>query len=97
MTWSARSSSVCGIVRPSAFAVLRLMTNYLPRHELMVCAFRNVIPSADQRLELRERRVHLPGHGGLFGFFLDALGCDLLEIAEDWRRALAHPDLRPGL
>jgi hypothetical protein len=27
MTWSARSSSVCGIVSPSAFAVLRLITN----------------------------------------------------------------------
>jgi hypothetical protein len=27
MTWSARSSSVCGIVRPSVFAVLRLMTS----------------------------------------------------------------------
>src|SRR4029434_1700782 len=27
MTWSARSSSDCGIVRPSAFAVLRLITN----------------------------------------------------------------------
>src|SRR4030095_5835916 len=27
MTWSARSSSDCGIVRPSASAVLRLMTN----------------------------------------------------------------------
>ena len=27
MTWSARSSSDCGIVSPSAFAVLRLMSN----------------------------------------------------------------------
>ena len=27
MTWSARPSSDCGIVRPSAFAVLRLMTS----------------------------------------------------------------------
>jgi hypothetical protein len=27
MTWSARSRSVCGIVRPRAFAVLRLITN----------------------------------------------------------------------
>jgi hypothetical protein len=27
ITWSARSSSVCGIVRPSTFAVLRLITN----------------------------------------------------------------------
>src|SRR4029450_8668463 len=26
-TWSARTSSVCGIVRPSAFAVLRLITS----------------------------------------------------------------------
>src|SRR5262249_18755917 len=27
ITWSARSSSDCGIVRPSAFAVFRLITN----------------------------------------------------------------------
>src|SRR5262245_36436305 len=27
MTWSARSSNVCGIVRPSALAVLRLMAS----------------------------------------------------------------------
>jgi ABC transporter substrate binding protein len=27
ITWSARNSSVCGIVRPSAFAVLRLITS----------------------------------------------------------------------
>jgi len=27
ITWSARSSSDCGIVRPSALAVLRLMTS----------------------------------------------------------------------
>jgi hypothetical protein len=27
MTWSARNRSVCGIVRPRAFAVFRLMTS----------------------------------------------------------------------
>ena len=27
ITWSARSSNVCGIVRPSAFAVLRLISS----------------------------------------------------------------------
>src|SRR5262249_58787123 len=31
-------------------------------HELMVSAFRNVIPRAHQRLELREGRVHLSRH-----------------------------------
>src|SRR4029077_18967954 len=34
-------------------------------HELMVGAFGDVVPGADQRLELREGCVHLLGHGGL--------------------------------
>jgi hypothetical protein len=51
-----------------------------PRDELMVGAFRDVVPGAHQRLELREGRVHLPGHGGLLGLLLDHLGRQLLEI-----------------
>jgi hypothetical protein len=35
-----------------------------PSDELVVRAFSNVVPGADQRLKLRERRVDLPGHGG---------------------------------
>src|SRR6185503_14000471 len=40
-----------------------------PRDELMVGALGDVIPGAQPGLELRERRVHLPGHRGLFRFF----------------------------
>src|SRR5713101_7972277 len=63
------------------------------RDELMVGAFGDVIPGAHQRLELRERRVHLPGHGGLLGFFPDDLGRQLLEIAQHRPRDLEHLDL----
>ena len=51
------------------------------RHELMVGAFRDVIPGAHQRLELREGRVSLPRHGALLGLFPHDLGRQLLEIA----------------
>src|SRR5437879_7910783 len=64
-----------------------------PRHELMVGAFGDVVPGAHQRLELREGRVHLPGHGGLLGFFPDDLGCQLLEIAQHRHRELEDLDL----
>src|SRR6266567_7567574 len=51
-----------------------------PRDELMIGAFRDVVPRTHQRLELREGRVHLPGHRGLLGLFPDHLGRQLLEI-----------------
>ena len=54
----------------------------LSGHELMVCAFRDVVPRADERLELRERRVDLSGHGALLGLFPDDVGRQLLEIAQ---------------
>src|SRR3989304_7022709 len=63
------------------------------RDELMVGAFCDMVPGAHQRLELRERRVHLPGHGGLLGFLLDDLGRELLEIAQYRHRELEHLDL----
>src|SRR6266446_8100109 len=61
--------------------------------ELVVGAFRNVVPGAHERLELREGRVHLPGHGGLLGLFSDDLGRQLLEIAQHRGRELEHLDL----
>src|SRR5713101_3834700 len=62
------------------------------RDELMVGAFGDVIPRAHQRLELRERRVHLPGHGSLLGFFPDHLGRQLLEVAQHRNRERDHLD-----
>src|ERR1700675_4904554 len=62
------------------------------RHELMVSAFGDVVPGAHQRLELREGRVHLPGHGGLLGFLPDDLGRQLLEIAQHRHREREHLD-----
>src|SRR5437870_5090273 len=72
-------------------SVVTLLSSY--RHELMVGALGDVVPGAHQRLELRERRVHLAGHGGLLGFFPDDLGCQLLEIAQHRHRKLEDLDL----
>src|SRR2546427_3704775 len=62
-------------------------------HELMVRAFGDVVPGAHQRLEFREGRVHLAGHGGFLGFFLGGLGRQLLEIAQHRHREREHLDL----
>src|SRR5215472_6644021 len=63
------------------------------RHELVVGALGDVIPRAHQRLELRERRVHLPGHRGLLGFVPDDFGGQLPEIAQHGSRKLDYLDL----
>ena len=52
-----------------------------------------MVPGCKQRLELREGRVNLPGHGALLGFFLDHLARELLEIAQHRRRVLDDLDL----
>src|SRR5499425_610338 len=65
----------------------------LSRHELVVGAFGHVVPRTHQRLELRERRVHLARHGRLFRLFPDDLGRLLPEIAQHRRRKLEHLDL----
>src|SRR5437667_5132488 len=61
-------------------------------HELMVGALGDPIPGAHQRLELREGRVHLPGHGSPLGFLSDNLGGELFEIAEHRHRKLENLD-----
>src|SRR5262249_53889685 len=61
--------------------------------QLMVGALSDVVPRTDERLELRERRVDLPSHGALLGFFPDDLGRELLEVAQHWRRELKDLDL----
>src|SRR5262249_10836998 len=50
---------------------VRFTETWLPRYELVVGAFGHVIPGADQRLELREGGVHLPGHRRLLGLLVD--------------------------
>src|SRR5262245_28313510 len=67
-----------------------VITAPLPRHELVVGAFGHVVPRPHQRLELRERRVDLPGHGRLLGFVPGDLGGQPLEIAEHRCRELEH-------
>src|SRR5262245_46542718 len=56
-----------------------LIASSSPRDELMVGAFGDVVPRADERLELRERGVDLLGDGSLLGFFPQDLGRKLLE------------------
>src|SRR5215510_9657490 len=73
------------IVRPSALAS--------PSDQLMVRAFRNVIPRTDQRLELREGRMDLLRHRRLLRFFPDDVGGELLKLAEHRRRDLENVDL----
>ena len=72
---------------------------FSPRHELVVGTLGDAIPRAYQRLELRERRVHLPGHGGFLRLFPDNLAGQLLEVAQHGDRKLDDLDfpleLRP--
>src|SRR4030095_16816573 len=64
-----------------------------PRHALIVGAPCDAVPGAHQRLELRERRVHLPGHGALLGFVPDDFGRQLLQVAQHGHRVLENFDL----
>ena len=73
---STMAEAATAATAPPAFTMNRrrsLITLSLQSDELVVGAFRDVVPGADQRLELREGRVHLPGHGSLLGFFPDDL------------------------
>src|SRR6266536_1081870 len=51
--------------------------------EPVIGALGDVIPGAHQGLELRERRMHLPGHGRFLRFLRDHLSRQLLEITQD--------------
>src|SRR5215470_13555037 len=62
------------------------------RDELLVGPLGDVIPRADQRLELREGRMDFPGHGRLLRFLFHDLGGDLLELPEHQRRELDNLD-----
>jgi hypothetical protein len=69
------------------------MTSPSECDELMVGAFRDAVKGAHQRLELRDGGVHLPGHGGLLGFFPADLDRQLLEIEQHRHRELENLDL----
>src|SRR5215831_11343736 len=58
----------------------------------MVGTLGDVVPGTYQGLELRERRVNLPGHGSLLGFFPDDVDRQLSEVAEHWNRELEDLD-----
>src|SRR6266498_2369773 len=93
---STMAAAAAAMAPPAVAMSLRRSVIPLPSshcHELMVGAFGDVVPRAHQRLELREGGVHLPGHGGLLGFFPDDLGRELLEIAQHRHRELEHLDL----
>src|SRR6266545_7533782 len=96
MTFGASTmvAAATAAIAPLAFAMnLRRSVVTLPsspRHELMVGALGDVIPGTHERLKLRERRVHLPGHRRLLGFFPDDLGRYPLEIAQHRHRELEH-------
>src|SRR5262245_3425519 len=64
-----------------------------PCHELLIGPFGHVIPGADQRLELRERRVDLSRHGRLLGFLSQNLALETAEVAQHGSRKLKHFDL----
>src|SRR5215470_914364 len=64
-----------------------------PRHELVVGTLGHVVPRPDERLELGERGVHLPGHRRLLGFLPGDLGREPLQIAQHGDRDLSHLDL----
>src|SRR6266849_7793335 len=99
MTLEASTMAAAATVTSVPLAVamnLRRSVIALPsshRDELMVGALGDVVPGAHQRLELREGRVHLPGHRSLLGFLSDDLGRQLFEIAQHWYRELEELDL----
>src|SRR6185369_6304920 len=64
-----------------------------PLRELVVHALGDLVPGSEQRLELRERRIHLLRHGALLGMVPDDIDRDLLEIAQHHRRELDELDL----
>src|SRR5262245_48205650 len=63
----------------------------------MIGALGHVVPGADERLELRERRVHFPRHWCPFRLLPGDLDGQLLQIAEHRHRELEHFDLAPEL
>src|SRR5215813_10085534 len=99
MTWGtstmAAAAAVTKVPPAATMNLRRALVTLLSSsgHELMVGAFGHVVPRANQRLEFRERRVHLPRHLALLGFLPDDLGGELLEFAQHRRRKLDDLDL----
>src|SRR5262249_61192667 len=94
MTAGALTTIADAAVASAPLAVTRnlrrsvIQVSFSASHELMVGALGDVIPRADQPLELHERRVHLPGHRRLLRLFLDDLGRQRASAAD--RRAAAR-------
>src|SRR5262245_50367156 len=53
---------------------VRSTATWLPRHELVIGAFGDVVPGTHQRLKLRVGGVDLPRHRRFFGLLVDELG-----------------------
>src|SRR6476660_8146562 len=77
-------ATLCLLIPPRAVS---------PDDEMAVRALRDVVPRSHQGLELRERGVHLAGHGRLLGFLPDDVAGDLSQIAQHWTGELDHLDL----
>src|SRR5215813_601121 len=93
---STMAAAAVAATIPPAFAMnLRrsLTMASLPHHELPVGAFGHAIPRADYRLEPREGRVHLLGHGRLLGLLANDFHRELLELAKHGHGKLGHLDL----
>src|SRR5690349_19607393 len=63
------------------------------RNELMVGPLGDAVPLAQERLELRERRVHLSGHRRHLRLLPHGIGRQFLEIAQHRRREREDLDL----
>src|SRR5215813_2751081 len=98
MTWGASTMAAvaAAAITPPADAmnlrrsVVTLFSSRLD--ELMVGPFRDAVPRAHEGLELRERRVDLPRHGGLLRLLPDDVCGQLLEIAQHGARQLDDLD-----
>src|SRR5215471_2467818 len=93
---SVMPAAATAAATPPTFAMnLRrsVMTPPLAGDELVVGALGDVVPGADQRLELRVGRVDLPGHRALLRLLPDGLAGKLLELAQHGGRVLENFDL----
>src|SRR5262245_48891469 len=68
-----------------------------PRHELVIGTLGHVVPRANERPELHERRMDFSRHGGFLGLFLHNLRRNLLQVAQHRNREGEDLDLAPEL
>src|SRR5688572_18732818 len=98
-TATAPTASAPAFARNRRRLVSRGIIRGSPGHALVIGALGDVVPGPDQKLELRERGVHLPGLGTLGRLVADHLRRQLLEVAQHGHRQLEDLDgtleLRP--